>query len=64
MRRLSPTDATSAKGKRCTNRILMLPIERPLTLLNQGESRQLGHRDAATGLVLYKSPDLPVDLIG
>ena len=42
----------------------MLPIERPLTLLNQGESRQLVHRDAATGLVLYKSPDLPVDLIG
>jgi hypothetical protein len=127
------TDATAAKGKRSkqpawpgalpekiTNRILMLPIELPITLLNQGESRQvvlaaydsksdelvatpiqaigaeldtgtnrltltpgqaatiglmlpaevsskklyLELRDAATDLVLHKSPDLPVDLIG
>ncbi|MCP9793564.1 PglZ domain-containing protein [Vulcanococcus limneticus Candia 3F8] len=127
------TDATAAKGKRSkhpawpgalpetiTNRILMLPIELPVTLLNQGESRQLvlaaydsksdelvatpiqaigaeldtgtnrltltlGQtatiglmlpaevsakklylelRDAATDLVLHKSPELPVDLIG
>jgi len=127
------TDATAAKGKRSkqpawpgavpekiTNRILMLPIELPVTLLNQGESRQvvlaaydsksdelvatpiqaigaeldtgtnrlsltpgqaatiglmlpaevsakklyLELRDAATDLVLHKSQDLPVDLIG
>jgi hypothetical protein len=127
------TDATAAKGKRSkqppwpgalpekiTNRILMLPIELPATLLNQGESRQvvlaaydsksdelvatpiqaigaeldtgtnrltltpgqaatiglmlpaevsakklyLELRDAATDLVLHKSPELPVDLIG
>ena len=127
------TDATAAKGKRSkqpawpgalpekiTNRILMLPIELPITLLNQGDSRQvvlaaydsksdelvatpiqaigaeldtgtnrlsltpgqaatiglmlpaevsakklyLELRDAATDLVLHKSPELPVDLIG
>jgi hypothetical protein len=127
------TDANAAKGKRSkqpawpgalpekiTNRILMLPIELPVTLLNQGESRQvvlaaydsksdelvatpiqaigaeldtgtnrltltpgqaatiglmlpaevsakklyLELRDAATDLVLHKSPELPVDLIG
>jgi hypothetical protein len=104
---------------RITNRILMLPIELPSTLFNQGQSRQvvlaaydskskelvatpiqaigaeldrdtnrliltpgqgatiglmlpsdvsakklyLELRDAATDLVLHKSPDLPVDLI-
>ena len=127
------TDTTAVKGKRSkqpawpgalpekiTNRILMLPMELPVTLLNQGESRQvvlgaydsksdelvatpiqaigaeldtgtnrltltpgqaatiglmlpaevsskklyLELRDAATDLVLHKSPDLPVDLIG
>ena len=127
------TGATAAKGKRSkqpawpgalpekiTNRILMLPMELPVTLLNQGESRQvvlaaydsksdelvatpiqaigaeldtgtnrltltpgqaatiglmlpaevsakklyLELRDAATDLVLHKSPELPVDLIG
>jgi hypothetical protein len=126
-------EAKAAKGKRSkqpawpgalpekiTNRILMLPIELPATLLNQGQSRQvvlaaydskseelvatpiqaigaeldrdtnrltltpgqgatiglmlpaevttkklyLELRDAATDLVLHKSPDLPVDLIG
>jgi hypothetical protein len=126
-------EAKAAKGKRSkqpawpgelpdriTNRILMLPIELPATLLNQGQNRQvvlaaydskseelvatpiqaigaeldrdtnrltltpgqgatiglmlpaevsakklyLELRDAATDLVLHKSPDLPVDLIG
>ena len=109
-----------ALPEKITNRIVMLPIELPATLLNQGESRQtilaaydsktedlvatpiqatgadldagtnrltltpgqaasiglvipgdwsgkklyLELRDAATDLVLHKSPDLPVDLIG
>jgi hypothetical protein len=129
----APEEAKAGKGKRSkqpawpgelpdkiTNRILMLPIELPATLLNQGQSRQvvlaaydsrseelvatpiqaigaeldrdtnrltltpgqaatiglmlpaevsakklyLELRDAATDLVLHKSPDLPVDLIG
>jgi hypothetical protein len=106
--------------EKVTNRILMVPIELPVDLLNQGQSRQtvlaaydskseellatpiqaigaeldrdtnrltltpgraasiglmlpaevsakklyLELRDAATDLVLHKSPDLPVDLIG
>ena len=127
------TEATASKGKRSkqptwpgalpekiTNRILMLPIELPATLLTQGQSRQavlaaydsksdelvatpiqaigaeldtgtnrltltpgqtatiglmlpaevrvkklyLELRDAATDLVLHRSPDLPVDLLG
>lgn len=125
--------ATAGKGKskkqktwpgklveKVTNRILMVPIEIPVDLLNQGQGRQtvlaaydtktedlvatpiqaigaeldtgtnrltltpgqaatiglmlpaevsakklyLELRDAATDLVLHKSPDLPVDLIG
>jgi hypothetical protein len=123
--------ATSSKAKKqkpwpgrlvekVTNRILMVPIELPVDLLNQGHTRQtvlaaydcktqelvatpiqaigaeldrdtnrltlapgqaatigllipgdwsgkklyLELRDAATDLVLHKSPDLPVDLIG
>ena len=106
--------------EKVTNRILMVPIELPVDLLNQGQSRQtvlaaydskteellatpiqaigaeldrdtnrltltpgqaatiglmlpaevsakklyLELRDAATDLVLHKSPELPVDLIG
>ena len=127
----APAPAGTSRGRRqkpwpgalvekVTNRILMVPIELPVDLLNQGQSRQtvlaafdskteellatpiqaigaeldrdtnrltltpgqaatiglmlpaevaakklyLELRDAATDLVLHKSPDLPVDLIG